>query len=247
MDKPARLGWRVENATAKGEADVYVYDVIGDPWGDGTLASDFVRELNALDVNQINLHVNSPGGFVNDAIAMYNALLGHRAQVTAYIDGSADSAASFLVQAADKRIIAKNASMTIHEGHALVMGNAADMRAAADQLDESSNNIADIYASRAGGTVADWRERMLANGGTQGTTYRGQAAVDVGLADEVGIHARNRVPGRVAAQVEPTSEATKPVDFKEALEAARIARTSATLQQLLEDQKPLTAALKGVL
>lgn len=199
MDKPTRLGWRIENTASKSEADVYVYDVIGDPWGDGTNAADFVREVNALAVDRINLHINSPGGYVNDALAMYNALIGHRAEVVGYVDGSADSAASFLLQAADKRVIAKNASMTIHEGHAFAMGPASAMRAAADELDAASENIASIYADRAGGTVAEWRDRMLANGGTRGTTYRGQQAVDVGLADEVGIHARNSKLLRIAA------------------------------------------------
>lgn len=244
MDKPARLSWRIENAKAKGEADLYVYDVIGDPWGEGTNASDFVRELNALDVDVINLHVNSPGGFVNDALAMYNALIGHRAEVRAYVDGSADSAASFLVQAANKRVIAKNASMTIHEGHAFAMGPASTMRAVAAVLDATSENIASIYADRAGGTVAEWRNRMLANGGTMGTTYRGQAAVDIGLADEVGIHARNQM-GRIAAQTSPEQPAPV-IDFAEAIRAARLESPAPTLRQLLEQEPtPLSQSLKG--
>ncbi len=243
MDKPARLSWRIENAKAKGEADLYVYDVIGDPWGDGTNASDFVREMNALDVDRINLHINSPGGFVNEALAMYNALIGHRAEVYGYVDGSADSAASFLLQAADHRVIAKNASMTIHEGHAFAMGPASTMRSVADELDATSDNIASIYADRAGGTVDEWRARMLANGGTNGTTYRGQAAVDVGLADEVGIHVRNKDLRRIAAQATP--EPTAPaIDFAEAMKAARLESRAPTLQQLVEEhqKEPLTAA-----
>ena len=245
MDKPARLSWRIENAKAKGEADLYVYDVIGDPWGEGTNASDFVRELNALDVDRINLHINSPGGFVNDALAMYNALIGHRAWVDGYIEGSGDSAASFLFQAANRRFIAKNASMTIHEGHAYVMGPAITLRAVADELDAASENIASIYAERAGGTVQEWRDRMLANGGSMGTTYRGQAAVDIGLADEVGIHARNQM-GRIAAQAtpEPPEPTALVTELRTALDAARLVTAAPTLQQLLEQhqKEPLTAA-----
>lgn len=199
MQKPARLSWRVLNVKAKSEADVDVYDVIGDPWGEGPSSADFVKEIRALDVERINLHVNSPGGFVNDAIAMYNALLAHPAEVCAYVEGTADSAASFLIQAADKRVIAKNSSMTIHEGYAFAMGPASTMREAADLLDAESDNIASIYADRAGGTDAEWRERMQAGSGNRGTTYRGQAAVDIGLCDEVGLATKNLIPLRVAA------------------------------------------------
>lgn len=241
----ARLVWRVLNAKAKSEADIDVYDVIGDPWGEGPSAADFVKDLRALDVERINLHVNSPGGFANDAIAMYNALLAHPAEVVAYVEGSADSAASFLIQAADKRVIAKNSSMTIHEGHAFAMGPASVMRQVAEQLDADSNNIASIYAERAGGTVDEWRERMLANGGTRGTTYRGQGAVDIGLADEVGLPTKNLLLERTAAQTQALAP-EPPVDLGAALRAARFTKSAPTLQQLLEEhqREPFSAALR---
>lgn len=215
--KPARLSWKVLNAAPKGVADIDVYDVIGDPWGEGPSAGDFVKEVRALNVARINLHVNSPGGYVNDAIAMYNALLSHPAHaqdgIYAYVEGTADSAASFLIQAANHRIIAKNSSMTIHDGMALALGAAADMRALADQLDAESENIASIYADRCGGTSADWRERMQASTGNRGSTYRGQAAVDIGLCDEVGLPMTNVFAGRVAAMVTPEPEEKEPFDL----------------------------------
>lgn len=242
MQKPARLAWRVLNAKAKSEADIDVYDIIGDPWGEGPNSADFVKELRALDVERINLHVNSPGGFVNDAIAMYNALLSHPAEIVAYVEGTADSAASFLIQAANKRVIAKNSSMTIHEGHAFAMGPASTMREVADLLDADSENIASIYAERAGGTTAEWRERMKAGSANRGTTYRGQAAVDIGLADEVGLATKNVVLERTAAQAKP--DGPEPVDLGAAFAAARYTKPTPTIQQLLEQhqREPIVAA-----
>lgn len=193
----ARLGWRVSNAAPK-HAEIDIFDVIGDPW-DGTTAKDFVQELRALDAETITLNINSPGGFVDDALAMYDAILRHPAEVTAHIVVAA-SAASFVAMAADTRRITKNGKVFIHDAQGFGLGNAADFRALADLLDEESENIASIYAERAGGTATEWRDRMRAGDGF-GSTYRGQEAVDVGLADEIAEPpARNEHPFRVAAQ-----------------------------------------------
>jgi len=204
----ARLGWRVSNAAPK-HAEIDIFDVIGDPW-DGTTAKDFVQELRALDAETITLNINSPGGFVDDALAMYDAILRHPAEVTAHIVVAA-SAASFVAMAADTRRITKNGKVFIHDAQGFGLGNAADFRAMADLLDEESENIASIYAEHAGGTATEWRDRMRANDGI-GSSYRGQEAVDIGLADEIAeAPTRNAAPPvRVAAQAPAEPE---PVDL----------------------------------
>lgn len=202
MESRTRLSWRIANARS-GEADVYIDDVIGDPWM-GTSGADFAKELRDLkDVAKINLHINSPGGLVKDGLQMYNAIRSHGAYVTALIESEAASAASFVAMAADKVVIFKNAKLFIHDAHGFGMGNASDFRTLANLLDEESDNIAGIYADKAGGSVEDWRKAMTANDGV-GSTYRGQAAVDAGLADEVATTpARNVASLRVKAQDSP--------------------------------------------
>lgn len=202
----ARLGFRVQNAAASREADIDIFDVIGDPW-DGTTAKDFVQELRSLDADRINLHINSPGGYVNDGLAMYNAIQQHSAEVVAFIESQASSAASFVAMAADKVVIAKNAKMFIHDAQGFGLGNAADFRSLADMLDEESANIAAIYDAKAGGGVQKWRDAMQSDNGF-GTTYRGQAAVDAGLADEVmSVPNKNVEPMRAVAHApEPKNE-----------------------------------------
>jgi len=68
----------------------------------------------------------------------------------------------------------------IHDAHGIVIGNATDMTEMADLLDKMSDNIASIYAERAGSTVPRWRDAMRAE-----TWYSAQEAVDAGLADSV--------------------------------------------------------------
>lgn len=175
----ARTGdwYRISNATTD-RAEVMLYGAISD-W-DGITANDFVRELRGITAKAIDLHINSPGGLVFDAVAIYSALRNHPATVDVSIDGLAASAASFIAMAGDTVAIEKPAKMMIHDAAGLVIGNAVDMRQMADLLDELSDTIAGIYADRAGGPVSKWRTAMQAE-----TWYSSADAVKAGLADRV--------------------------------------------------------------
>lgn len=192
----ARLTWRVQNVSPR-SAVIDLFDTIGDPWM-GTDAKSFIEELRSLDVDEITLNINSPGGYVDDALGIYDAVLNHPASITAHVV-TASSAASFVMMAADRREIAKNGKVFIHDAQGIGIGDSTTMRRLADILDEESDNIASIYAERAGGTQKEWRKRMQADG--YGSTYRGQEAVDIGLVDAVAeAPARNAAPMRIAAQ-----------------------------------------------
>lgn len=184
MPEPATDWFRFENVAKTQEsssADVYIYGVIGGGfWSDGVSANEFVQELAQLDVEQINLFVNSPGGSVSDGIAMRNALKRHSARVVATVDALAASAASFLLTGADEVVMGQNTELMIHDALRITLGNAEDHRGGANDLDRVSDNIASMYASRAGGDAADWRALMIAE-----TWYTAQEAVDAGLADRV--------------------------------------------------------------
>lgn len=178
--------YRVGNATADA-AEVFIYGPI-DSW-DGISADAFVRDLKAITAKTIHLGINSPGGLVFDAVAIYSALKNHPATVNVSVDGIAASAASFVAMAGDTIAIEKPAKMMIHDAAGLVLGNAADMRTMADLLDELSNTIAGIYSDRAGGTVASWRTAMKAE-----TWYGAAEAVKAGLADRVANDSKAAAP-----------------------------------------------------
>lgn len=172
----ARSWYRITNA-AGSAADVSIYDEIG---YFGVTAGQFVAELNALDVAELNVHINTPGGDVYDGVAIYNALVDHPADVTTIVDGMAASIGSVIAQAGDVRIMQRASQMMIHEASALCVGNAADMRECAGMLDKASDMIADVYAFRAGGKAETWRSAM----GNE-TWYSSDEAVSAGLADTV--------------------------------------------------------------
>lgn len=169
--------WRME---ASGDTtSVHLYGAIGG-WFGGVDAAELVPQIRAIDTAQINLYVNSPGGDVYDAIAIRNALRQHPARVVVTVDGMAASAASFIACAGDEVIMGSNAEVMIHDAWTIAMGNAEDMRVVASDLDRISDNIAGMYAAKAGGDAGDWRAVMKAE-----TWYSAEEAVDAGLADRL--------------------------------------------------------------
>jgi ATP-dependent protease ClpP protease subunit len=171
--------WNVASDDASRTADMHLYGIIGGYWG-GIEAADMVPAIRAIDADTLNVYVNSPGGNVYDGIAIRNALRQHSARVVVHVDGLAASAASFIACAGDEVVMGENAEIMIHDAWGLSIGNAEDMRTAADDLDRVSDNIAAMYAAKAGGDAADWRVLMKAE-----TWYSAAEAVAAGLADRL--------------------------------------------------------------
>jgi ATP-dependent protease ClpP protease subunit len=162
------------------EAEIFIYDVIGESWFGGVTANEFVRELREIKASKILLRINSPGGDVNDGIAIRNALVEHPATIETHVDGAAYSTASWVALAGSKVVMGQHATMMIHEPHSIAIGDAETMRKEAEMLDLFGGEIAKMYAEKAGGAEGEWRDRMRAE-----TWYDDQGAVDAGLADEV--------------------------------------------------------------
>ena len=179
-EQAGRPWYRVENAAAKaGEktrAKVHIFDAIGGWFG--VRAKDLVKEINDLDVDEIEVRLNSPGGSVWDGTAIMNALRAHRARVEVFVDGIAASIASVIAMGGDEIIMSRGSQMMIHRGSTITWGNASDLRKDAAVLDKIDSNIAGIYAARAGGDAEDWLALMEAE-----TWYNAAEAVDAGLAD----------------------------------------------------------------
>lgn len=180
-------GWYTIVRNAAGPAQVSIWDEIGFY---GVSSAQFLDELSQIP-GDIEVHLNSPGGDIYEGLAIYNGLLQarRRGNVGIVIDGLAASAASFIAMAASpgRLEIGPHARMMIHDGFCMAIGNAADMRSLADQLDAESDNIAGIYADRTGKPQAYWRDKMRAE-----TWFTDRQAVAEGLADR--IHGQDDSP-----------------------------------------------------
>ena len=88
--------WYTIRAQDEG-AELLIYDEIG---AYGVSAKSFLADLGALaSTAPLELRLNSPGGSVFDAVAIYNALKRHAGDITVWIDGIAASAASYIAMA----------------------------------------------------------------------------------------------------------------------------------------------------
>ncbi|WP_406156967.1 head maturation protease, ClpP-related [Streptomyces canus] len=173
----AQAWYSIRNASDSDEAEVMLYDEIGGWYG--ATADQFIADLRGITAPNLRVRINSPGGSVFEGIAIANALRSHPGNVTVQVDSVAASIASVIAMAGDRVEMAPNSMLMIHEASGLCMGNAADMDEMARLLALISDNIADAYASRAGGTREQWREAMQAE-----TWYLPEDAVAAGLADE---------------------------------------------------------------
>ena len=210
-----------DDQPARSTADVYVFERIGG-WS-GVSADDFVRDVAGLDVDHIDLHLNSPGGDAFEGVAIANVLRQHRADVTVWVDGLAASAASVIAMAGDEVVMGIGSQLMIHDAWALCVGDAADMRKAGEMLDSTSNALAATYAAKAGGTAADWRAVMA-----EEAWYTPEEAVTAGLADRVATDDDNGSSG--GEQIVPGSSSSSWWDMWDSLgDAERHAATVAAL------------------
>lgn len=164
-------------------AEVRIYDYI-DSWF-GISADEFVSQLNAITAPAIDLRINSGGGDVFDAYAIYHALQRFPGTVDVHIDGLAASAASFIAMAGDTVEAGDPSRVMIHDASGLAYGNTADMTEMATLLDDLSDDIAGIYARKTGTDAATWRDAMRAE-----TWYSAQSAVDAKLVDRIAAPAQ---------------------------------------------------------
>ena len=198
--------WYAIRARAEG-AEVSIYDEIG---AYGVSAKSFLDELGALpDDGPLTLRLNSPGGSVFDAVAIYNALKRHAGPVSVWIDGIAASAASYIAMAGDEVVMPENAFLMIHDPSGLVMGTAEDMRAMAEALDKIKGSLVAGYVAKSGGAEDDIAALMAKE-----TWLDAAEAVELGFAD------RLAEPVRIAARFDVGRFRNAPPALVEAVDAA---------------------------
>lgn len=184
--------WKLEQkAETPGTLQMYIYgDVKSDQYDwyydevieSETSANHFRYELEKYkDVSEIEVFINSNGGSVFEGTAIYNQLRRHPAQITVYIDGFACSVASVIAMAGDKIIMPKNAMMMVHHASSCCYGNAAELRKAADDLDQINKGNRQAYLQKAGDKLTEEKLIELLDNESYLTA---EQCIEYGLADE---------------------------------------------------------------
>lgn len=166
---------------------------IGSDFFSDGITADFVRsELESAGDEEIELVINSPGGYVWEGIAIFNTIRDFcrknpQAHVHTYIQGLAASCASVIALAAkcvDRKntvSVENNSVFMIHHASTVIEGNEKQLRAAADRLAKTDAVvIISAYLSATGKSEKEIVAAMDAE-----TYYYGQEIVDAGFADEV--------------------------------------------------------------
>lgn len=225
--------------------------------GDGQSSQQVVKALHALQAPSIEVHINSPGGSVDDGLAIYNCInalnrAGKRVEV--YIDGVAASIASVIAMAGDRIHICENALVMVHHPWTFAGGNAANMRAAAADLDKQTERLVKIYQDRTGQPRLKILELMTGAEGADGTLLTAQEALDLGFATDlvtnrraaacVGLGIYN-LPRQVLAELEvlelpEPEEGDTPEEQLQTLE-----EKEALLEQELDDTREEQAELEA--
>jgi len=134
-------------------ATIFIYGEIGDNWWleDPITGKSIAQQLKAIPMGSpIDLRINSLGGNVGEALAIYNLLKPRAKDITAYIDGYAVSAASFIPLVADNRISPESSIWMLHNPHTMTWGDADEHRHTASQLDTHRDALLAVYSERSG-------------------------------------------------------------------------------------------------
>ena len=208
---------RLEIKALSDTLEVYVYGEIGESfWSErSTAAMDIVDALADGEGRPVTVHLNSPGGSVNDALAIFNALSTYDAEVTTQIDGVAYSAASLIAMAGDTVSMAENALLMIHAPHTVVEGNAQEMAKAVKVLEAYSKAMTASY-TRGGRIDAETIAGWLGDG--EDHYFTAQEAYDLNLIDSIGpalaVAAMFRTSGETMDA--PNKPPVQPVDTTQA-------------------------------
>lgn len=170
---------RIENKILE-DGTIMIFGVIGDEWDDldsETIVSA-IAEMD--DPEEIRVLINSPGGDVFEGLAIYHELATNPANVRVEITGVAASMASAVAMAGDEIAIAQNGHVMIHDPWNVAVGNAEELREAAELLDRFGTSLAEIYSERTGLDEEEIRDMMA-----EETWLNAEEALEKGFVDEI--------------------------------------------------------------
>ncbi|MGD8499409.1 MAG: ATP-dependent Clp protease proteolytic subunit [Phycisphaerales bacterium] len=149
-------------------------------------AAEVIMKMLYLDNlkrnSEISLYINSPGGSVDDTMAIYDTIRFVSAPIATYCIGRAQSGAAVILAAGTKgrRHALPHAKVMLHQPWGGVSGQAADIKIQAEEILKAKTMINEILAKHTGQPV----EKIAAE--TERDRYMtAEQAHKYGLIDEV--------------------------------------------------------------
>lgn len=173
--------WNFIRNEETGERELWLYGVIGDDsWYCGDITpTKFRQELNFCE-GDIVVKINSEGGDVFAATAIYTMLKEYDGKITVKIDSLAASAASIVAMAGDVVEISPLGMIMIHNPSTFADGDSEELQAAAKMLDEVKETIINAYELK-----TKLPREQLAQMMDDETWIHAKKAVELGFADKI--------------------------------------------------------------
>lgn len=225
--------------------DQWIYD-----WFEieSTSPKSVEKQLNEANGEEVEVYINSPGGYVDAGSEIYTMIKEYEANVIVKIVGLAASAASVVAMAGDKVTISPTAQIMIHNVSSIAWGDYRALQHEANVIKNYNTSIANAYILKTGLTKEELLELM-----DDETWFTAQQAVDKKFADEIMFDEGNQpklvanlrtsqvLPPEVIAKVrnelansrntDPPASATPNVIIEDHTEAERAQRASLSLLQ----------------
>lgn len=130
----------------------------------------------------INFYINSPGGVVDDTLAIYDIMNFIGCDVATYCIGRAESggAIAFMAGKKGKRYILPNAKVMIHQPFGGVYGQTTDIQIQADEILKTKQTLVKIMAKCTGQSEDRVREDS-----ERDRFFSAEESVKYGICDEV--------------------------------------------------------------
>ena len=137
---------------------------------------------NQKRAQDISLYINSPGGSVDDTLAIYDTMRFMSSPVSTYCMGRAYSGGAVLLTsgAKGKRYMLPHAKVMIHQPYGGITGQAEDIRIQAEQIIKSKAELNRIISECSGQRVDN-----VERDSERDKYFTAEEAVRYGLVDEV--------------------------------------------------------------
>ncbi len=149
-------------------------------------AAEVIMKMLYLDNlkrgREISLYINSPGGTVDDTMAIYDTIRFVGSPVATYCIGRAQSGGALILAAGTRgsRYALPHAKVMLHQPWGGVTGQASDIKIQAEEILKAKKILAEIFAKHTGQPVEKITEE------TERDRYMSaQEAKEYGLIDEV--------------------------------------------------------------
>lgn len=142
-----------------------------------------VEQTKLANGRPLGIKIHSDGGSVPESVAIYNELALYQkknGQITFYITGWAQSAASYLLTLPNAKVVAyRNSTVMIHNPWTWTQGDYRQHRSATSRLEALAESMSGNYAAKTGSDLKLIREQM-----DDETILIGSALKEAGFADE---------------------------------------------------------------